>query len=390
MRQKILAVLLAVTAALTCAACGNQKGTAGETKTASADAEEESEEGESEKNTSKFVVGISAPAQPTDSWSGDLTYLSSGLEEAGFSVVTQQAADGAEQAEQLGEMAEEIFALILIPLDSEALADALDTYDENEITVINYNQLVPNVDAVDYYVGFDSRAAGEAVGKFIETQKNLGGAQNAGESYTIEFLLGNSKDLGNQFFYEGVMSVLKPYFENGTLQSKSGKSQFTDLCLGSGDAQTAKTRTTEILGNNSMQRSLWTFCAPSLTRFWTVLWRHSTKADGFLDSTVNPWPLLTGQGAAESGVRRILTGNQGMTISEEYHLLDDSCRDILESIESGEDVEVNTPGKYDNGSRIVPAQLSEVQAIDGDNYKILADMEIYTEEELEALRNQTE
>lgn len=389
MRQKILAVLLAVTAALTCAACGNQKGTAGETKTASADAEEESEEGESEKNTSKFVVGISAPAQPTDSWSGDLTYLSSGLEEAGFSVVTQQAADGAEQAEQLGEMAEEISALILIPLDSEALADALDTYDENEITVINYNQLVPNVDAVDYYVGFDSQAAGEAVGKFIETQKNLGGAQNAGESYTIEFLLGNSKDLGNQFFYEGVMSVLKPYFENGTLQSKSGKSQFTDLCLGSGDAQTAKTRTTEILGQFYAEEPLDILCAQS-DQILDGAVEALNEANYSLDSTVNPWPLLTGQGAAESGVRRILTDNQGMTISEEYHLLDDSCRDILESIESGEDVEVNTPGKYDNGSRIVPAQLSEVQAIDGDNYKILADMEIYTEEELEALRNQTE
>ncbi len=49
-------------------------------------------------------------------------------------------------------------------------------------------------------------------------------------------------------------------------------------------------------------------------------------------------------------------------------------------------MKVNTSRKYDNGSRIVPAQLSDVQLIDLDNYKILMDMGIYTEEELEGMK----
>ena len=70
--------------------------------------------------------------------------------------------------------------------------------------------------------------------------------------------------------------------------------------------------------------------------------------------------------------------------------MDDSCVEILTSIRDGEDVEVNTSGKYDNGSRIVPAQLADVQAIDLDNYKILADKGIYTEEELESFASVTQ
>ena len=85
-----------------------------------------------------------------------------------------------------------------------------------------------------------------------------------------------------------------------------------------------------------------------------------------------------------------MTGTQGITVLKEYELLDDSCTDILESIRDDKDVEVNTSGKYDNGSRIVPAQLSDVQEIDRDNYKILADTGVYTEEQLESFAAEAE
>ncbi|MFR0076578.1 MAG: hypothetical protein ACLRVB_03155 [Blautia sp.] len=107
-----------------------------------------------------------------------------------------------------------------------------------------------------------------------------------------------------------------------------------------------------------------------------------------MDSQRWTWPVLTGQDATQKAVRRILSGRQGITISREYELLDESCVDILKKVLEGEDVKVNTRGKYDNGSKIVPAQLSDVQLIDLDNYKILADMGIYTEEELEKLKSE--
>ena len=289
----------------------------------------------------------------------------------------------------MGELAEEVSALILIPSDPSAAADALQVYEDQDIPVISYNQLVPDTDAVTYYVGFDSEAAGEAVGTFIEAQNNLEGAQEAGESYTIEFLMEDSKELDNQFFYEGVRSVLGPYLDDGTLQSRSGRTSFVDLCLDSADPEKARTKLTEILEQSYGEEPLDIVCAQS-DELLDGAAQALQEKNYSLYSTQTPWPLLTGQGASENGIRRILNGTQGITVSREFQLLDDSCVEILTSIRDGEDVEVNTSGKYDNGSRIVPAQLADVQAIDLDNYKILADKGIYTEEELESFASVTQ
>lgn len=389
MKQKLLAVILAAVAAVSCIACKDQSAAQEETKTASADAEEPEEESESVDDAPEFTVGISSPEQAGEYWSGDLDYLTGSLEEAGFSVVIQQAADEKEQAKQLKDMADQVSAVILIPVDSWALVDALDFYDENDIPVISYNQLVRDTDAVDYYVGFDSRAAGKAVGEFIEAQKNLKGAKEAGESYTMEFLLEDSGDLDSQFFYEGVRSVLEPYFEEGTLQSKSGRTQFTDLCLNASDAQSAKAKTSEILEQSYTEEPLDILCAQT-DQILDGAVEAFQEENYSLYTTDKLWPLLTGQDASKSAIQRILTGTQGITVLKEYELLDDSCTDILESIRDDKDVEVNTSGKYDNGSRIVPAQLSDVQEIDRDNYKILADTGVYTEEQLESFSAEAE
>lgn len=388
MKQKLMAVILTAVTAMSFAACGNQSTSAKETAAGTDEQETEAEE-ESVEETPEFTVGISAPTQVSDYWSGDLSYLTASLEDAGFSVVTHQAVDGEEQAEQLGNMAEQVSAVILIPADPKAVVDALDIYDENDLTVIDYNRMIPDTDAVDYYVGFDSQAAGEAVGHFIETQKNLKGAQDAGESCTIEFMLGSSADLDSQFFYEGVLSVLKPYLEDGTLQSKSGRTQFMDLCLDTNDPQTANAKMAEILEQSYAEEPLDILCAQS-DEILNGAAEALNEKNYSLYSTVAPWPLLTGQNTSESAVRRILGGTQGMTILKEYQALDDSCVDILESIRDDEDVEVNTSGKFDNGTRIVPAQLADVQAIDRDNYKILADTGVYTEEELESFGAESE
>ncbi len=61
----------------------------------------------------------------------------------------------------------------MAPVEPEAVSEALADYEEKEIPVISYSRLVPNTDAVNYYVGFDSEAAGQETGKYIESAKDL-------------------------------------------------------------------------------------------------------------------------------------------------------------------------------------------------------------------------
>ena len=383
MRQRALAFMLAMLVAVTGTACAGTDKTQEEEKTAEADTEEVPEESE-EKN--EVVIGVCTPKQPTDTWSGDVGNLKAGLEEEGWTVKVKEARDGAEQAAQIQELADqEGSALILAPVEPEAVSEALADYEEKEIPVISYSRLVPNTDAVNYYVGFDSEAAGQETGKYIESAKDLENAKDAGKIYTIEFLLGDSEDLDTQFFYEGLMEVLKPYFEEGVLQSKSGRTEFMDLCLNSYQAQDSKAKTSEILSQFYGEKALDIVCVET-DQMVDGVEEALVESSYALHSSEHPWPVLTGQDASESAIRRVLSGQQGITVSREYELLDESCVDILKDKLSGEKVKVNTSRKYDNGSRIVPAQLSDVQLIDLDNYKILMDMGIYTEEELEGMK----
>ena len=48
-------------------------------------------------------------------------------------------------------------------------------------------------------------------------------AKTAGESFTIEFFMGSPDDNDAVMLYNGVMEVLQPYLDAGTLVCKSGR-----------------------------------------------------------------------------------------------------------------------------------------------------------------------
>ncbi|MFR3031827.1 MAG: substrate-binding domain-containing protein [Blautia sp.] len=386
MRRKALAIMLVVFTGILCTACAGTDKTEEEEKTAEADTEEISQEKEPEE-IREMVIGVSAPDHATDTWAGDMESLRVKLEEVGWKTQVELSKDGKAQADQIAEMADKVSALIVIPPEPEAVSNALDAYEQSDIPVISYGSLVPDTDGVDFYVGFDSESAGEETGAYIEKTKGLKDAKDAGEVYTVEFLLDDAQNLDTQFFYEGVMSVLKPYFDQGTLKSNSGRERFTDVCLNTDDSLAYRDKTEEILSQFYGEEPVDIICTQKDLITDAVVEILAQK-EYALDSQRWPWPVLTGQDATQKAVRRILSGRQGITISREYELLDESCVDILKKVLEGEDVKVNTRGKYDNGSKIVPAQLSDVQLIDLDNYKILADMGIYTEEELEKLKSE--
>ena len=138
MRQRALAFMLAMLVAVTGTACAGTDKTQEEEKTAEADTEEVPEESE-EKN--EVVIGVCTPKQPTDTWSGDVGNLKAGLEEEGWTVKVKEAGDGAEQAAQIQELADqEVSALILAPVEPEAVSEALADYEEKEIPVISYRR----------------------------------------------------------------------------------------------------------------------------------------------------------------------------------------------------------------------------------------------------------
>src|SRR5699024_5633190 len=96
-------------------------------------------------------------------------------------------------------------------------------------------------------------------------------------------------------------------------------------------------------------------------------------------------PIVTGQDAEIASIKLIADGVQHSTIFKDTRDLADQAIVAAESILTGGEPEANDTETYDNGAKVVPSYLLEVQMVLESNYEeILVDSGYYTEEQVEA------
>src|SRR5699024_9586224 len=113
--------------------------------------------------------------------------------------------------------------LVIACICGEALTEVLEQAEYLDIPVISYDRLIMNSDHVDYYATFDNFEVGVLNGEYIE--ENLGLDEGEGP-FTIELFAGSPDDNNAYFFWDGAMSILEPYIEEGQLEVKSGQLDF--------------------------------------------------------------------------------------------------------------------------------------------------------------------
>src|SRR5262249_31713339 len=100
------------------------------------------------------------------------------------------------------------------PIDGTTISDVLKQAKAAGITVIAYDRLIRDTPNVDYYATFDNFQVGVLQAQSIE--QGLGLKEGKGPC-NIELFGGSPDDNNAYFFYDGAMSVLKPYIDSGKL-----------------------------------------------------------------------------------------------------------------------------------------------------------------------------
>ena len=172
-------------------------------------------------------VGVAMPTQSSERWINDGANMKAQLEALGYEVDLQYAEDDVQmQVSQIENMiASGVNCLVIASIDSGALVNVEAQAKEAGIPIIAYDRLLMDTDAVSYYATFDNKGVGTAIGKYIEEKKDLA---NTSETFTIEFFMGSPDDNNAHMLYDGLMEVLQPYLDNGTLVCKSGRTSFDD------------------------------------------------------------------------------------------------------------------------------------------------------------------
>lgn len=325
-------------------------------------------------------VGVAMPTQSSERWIKDGGNMKEKLEAMGYEVDLQYAEDDVQmQVSQIENMiAADADCLVIAAVDSGALTTVEAQAKEAGIPIIAYDRLLMDTDAVSYYASFDNEGVGTAIGEYIKTAKDLDAAKEAGESYTIEFFMGSPDDNNAVLLHKGVMGVLKPYLDDGTLVCKTGRTSFEDTCILRWSQETAQQWCENYLTGYYADEDLDIACTAFDGFAYGV--KAALQGAGY---TAENWPLVTGQDAELMACKNILDGTQTSSIFKDTGLLSDKCVTMVEAVMKGTEPEINDTTTYDNNVVVVPSYLCTPVAVDKNNLEeVVVDSGYYSAADL--------
>ena len=322
-------------------------------------------------------VGVSMPTKDLQRWNQDGANMQALLEEAGYEVELQFAANDVQQ--QLSQVETMIDngceVLVIAAIEGSSLGSALEKAGEKGIPVIAYDRLLMQSDAVSYYATFDNYMVGTVQGTYLKDALDL---ENAEGTFNLEITGGDPGDNNAGYFYQGAIDVLMPYIESGKLNVVSGQIEFTDVATPTWKTEVAQSRAENILSSyyaDGTEIHAW-LCSNDSTALGVT---NALEAN-----YVGEWPIITGQDCDIQNTKNMIAGLQAMSVFKDTRTLAAQVVKMVGQILAGEEVDVNDTETYDNGVKVVPSFLCEPVFASADNYQeLLIDSGYYTADQLQ-------
>lgn len=338
---------------------------------------------DNDPGTKTIDVGIVLPTRDEPRWIQDETRFKELLAKTDYSVeiLFSQGSTSTELSNVETLISRGIKVLIITAQDGDAAGAAVELAKAEGITVIAYDRLITNTDAVDYYVTFDSVAVGEAQGQYLVDHAT-------GTGNPLYLYAGAASDNNAFLFFEGAWNVLQPKVVDGTFRIVN-----SSAAVGlSGKATLTRDEMSNILGQVTTN---WDFnAALSLANDQLTSAPKADKGNVFIlapndgtaraiadafanDPDVTSY-FVTGQDAEKASVQYIIDGKQSMTVFKDVRTLVSDAIDMAVTVLDGGTPQ--TTGSYDNGKKQVPAKQTDVVVVDKDNVvKELIDSGYYTQ-----------
>ncbi|MCR8657984.1 sugar ABC transporter substrate-binding protein [Paenibacillus sp. T3-5-0-4] len=324
----------------------------------------------------KGSVGLSMPTKSSERWVADGGNMKKEFEALGYDVDLQYAEDVIEnQVSQIENMITKgVKVLIIAAIDGESLTDVLQKAADENISVIAYDRLIRNTEHLSYYATFDNFKVGVLQASYIEDK--LGLKEGKGP-FNIELFGGSPDDNNAYFFFDGAMSVLQPYIDNGKLVVKSGQTKMEQVATLRWDGATAQSRMDNLLSANYTSDQVDAVLSPYDGISIGII--SSLKGVGY-GSGDKAMPIISGQDAELASVKSIIAGEQTSTIFKDTRELAKVAVSMAEAVLEGKEATINDTTTYDNGVKVVPSFLLEPVSVDIMNYKeILIDSGYYAD-----------
>ena len=324
-------------------------------------------------------VGVSMPTKSLQRWNQDGANLEKKLKDKGYEVDLQFAENKVEmQVSQIENMITKGSKVVVVAaIDGGSLSAVLEEAKSAGVSVISYDRLIMNTDAVNCYATFDNYGVGKIQGQYIE--EKLGLKEGKGP-YNFEITTGPLDDNNVIFYFGGAMDILKPYIDNGQLVVRSGQATREQCATLNWDEAKAQERMDNILTTHYTEAHVdVVLCSNDSTSLGV---QSALKPAGY-GTAGKPMPLVTGQDANLPNIKAIISGEQSMSVFKDTRALAGQVVKMIDAMAAGKEPEVNDTKSYDNGKKVVPSYLLPPKFVDKSNYKeLLIDSGYYNEAEL--------
>ncbi|MET8541965.1 multiple monosaccharide ABC transporter substrate-binding protein [Kitasatospora sp. NPDC004799] len=362
--RKISAGLVAAGLVLSLAACGQSANGVGD--------------GPAKGDAKGGLVGIAMPTKSSERWINDGTNMVKEFQAKGYRTDLQYGDDVVEnQVSQVENMITKGAKLLVIAaIDGSSLTNVLQKAADAHIPVISYDRLIRGTANVDYYATFDNEKVGVLQGSYIVDKLGL---KDGKGPFNIELFAGSPDDNNATFFFNGAMSVLKPYIDQKKLVVQSGQTDFNQIATLRWNGGNAQSRMDNLLSKAYTSARVDAVLSPSDGIAIGVL--SSLKGVGY--GTAKSLPIVTGQDADLASVKSIIAGEQTQTVYKDTRQLSKVAVQMGDALLTGGKPEVNDTTQYNNGVKVVPAQLLQPVNVDKENYqKVLVDSGQFTADQL--------
>lgn len=327
---------------------------------------------DSKKNKNKVDVGIVLPTKDEPRWVQDEQRFKDALKDSKYSteILFSQGSSAKEKENVESLLNKGIKVLIITPQDGAAAGSAVEAAKKEGVTVIAYDRLITNTDAVDYYVTFDSLAVGAAQAQYLIDNAN-------GSNVPLYLYAGAASDNNAFLFFEGAWKVLQPKIADGTFKiaNSSESEKLKD------NAELSRDQLSKIIGQvttnwdpneakNKAQTHL-TAAKATLKGDVAILAPNDgtarSIADVFATDKAVKSFVVTGQDAEKASIQYIIDSKQSMTVFKDVRTLVKDAMGLAVEVLDGKTPE--TTGSYDNGSKEVKAKQTDVIVVNKDNVK---------------------
>src|SRR5258706_2220109 len=305
------------------------------------------------KAQDKGTIGVSMPTKSSARWIADGASMVKAMTEKGYKADLQYADD--EIPNQLAQVenmiTKKVKVLVIAAIDGTTLSNALQKAADAGIKVIAYDRLIKGSKNVDYYATFDNFQVGVLQANSIVDK--LGLKQGKGP-FNIELFGGSPDDNNAFFFYDGAMSVLKPYIDSGKLVVGSKQLGMDKVSTLRWDGAVAQARMDNLLSAFYTNKRVDAVLSPYDGLSIGIL--SSLKGVGYGTPKL-PMPVVTGQDAEVPSVKSILAGEQTSTVFKDTRELAKVTVGMVDAVLAGKKPQINDTKTYDNGVKVVPSYL---------------------------------